>query len=83
MIGSTIFFNHLQITVPNGPFQFDIPELLQSKFMAVPVKKWYDLPKLPSKKMVPKVSRSVHARFTVIVGLLLVVVGLLPVIVGL
>jgi hypothetical protein len=41
------------------------------------------LPKLPNKKMVPKVSRSVHARFTVIVSLLPVVVGLLPVIVGL
>ena len=60
MIGSTIFLNHLQITAPNGPFQFaicqatktDIPELLQSKFVAVPVKKWYE--------MVPKVSRSVH-----------------------
>ena len=33
--------------------------------------------------MVPRVSRSVHARFTVIVGLLPVIVGLLPVIVGL
>ena len=30
------------------------------------------LPKFPNKKMVPKVSRSVHARFSVIVGLLLV-----------
>ena len=35
-----------------------------------------------TEKMVPRVSRSVHARFTVIVGLLLVIVGLLPVIVG-
>ena len=46
---SIIFFNHLQITVitaPNGFFQFtmkatknDIPELLQSQFVAVPLKK--------------------------------------------
>ena len=35
-----------------------------------------------TEKMVPRVSRSVHARFTVIVGLLPVIVGLLPVIVG-
>ena len=35
-----------------------------------------------AEKMVPRVSRSVHARFTVIVGLLPVIVGLLPVIVG-
>ena len=35
-----------------------------------------------TEKMVPRVSRSVHARLTVIVGLLPVIVGLLPVIVG-
>ena len=32
--------------------------------------------------MIPRVLRSVHVRFTVIVGLLPVIVGLLPVIIG-
>ena len=64
----------------------DIPEHMQSKFVAFPLKKLYDIymfgRNFHTEKMVPRVSRSVHARFTVIVGLLPVIVGLLPVIVG-
>ena len=57
---------------------------MQSKFVAFPLKKLYMFGRnFHTEKMVPRVSRSVHARFTVIVGLLPVIVGLLPVIVGL
>ena len=38
----------------------DIPELLQSKFVAVPLKLLMVLHFFPTKKMVPRVSRSVH-----------------------
>ena len=87
MIGKHHFFNHLQITMiitPNGLLQFtmkatktDIPELLQSQFVAVPA---YDFSLGPQlKNMVPGVSRSVLARLTVIDGLLPVIEGLLGV----
>ena len=58
----------------------DIPELLQSKCLAVPLNTLLMiLHFFRPKKMVPRVSHSVHARFTVIVGLLPVIVGLLGV----
>ena len=58
----------------------DVPELLHSQFVAVPFKKMQMiLLKINTEEMVPRVSRSVHARLTVIVGLLPVIVRLLGV----
>ena len=58
----------------------DVPELLHSHFAAVPFKKMHMIfLKINTEEMVPRVSRSVHARLTVIVGLLPVIVRLLGV----
>ena len=60
----------------------DIPELLQSKFAAFRLKKLLTVCFCifsPPENMVSRVSRSVHARFTVIDGLLPVIDGLLGV----
>ena len=53
-----------------------ILEHMQSQFVAVPLKKLLLIFFSPPKKRVPRVSRSVHARFTVIEGLLPVIEGL-------